>query len=131
MTTIADYDRTLRHVWSEPKSVAKQEHAWEFPILGGSYEPIDFDWYEPRFDQPWRRQVARDRAEFGGEHVGGASAPVEGPNNPNRLTRELWDAERDLERAEEELEEKRDEASAARARIAQLQAHLASLPSKP
>lgn len=92
MSSLGDFDRILRHIWSEPKFVAEVEYmnlpnhlsnqlAAQWPrtemahyIATGKHadpertitfeappEPIDFDWWEPRYDQPWRRQAARDR----------------------------------------------------------------------
>jgi hypothetical protein len=88
--TLADFDRIAKHVWTEPKFVAEVEWHGEYGLaaqLGRQaapqmeqiargeqptpnvevtlafHEPPDFDWWEPRHDQPWRRQAARDRGE--------------------------------------------------------------------
>jgi len=87
------FDRVLRRIWCEPKFVARikwlneysvnaQLHAqvpraemeafvrgegWvnpDRPISFVVHEEPDWNWWEPRYDQPWRRQQARDR-EFG------------------------------------------------------------------
>ena len=89
-----EFDRVLRHVWSEPKFVAQVEwmkdhpgivgqmmeqgvsrseiegyidgEGWEHPdreVTLVVHEMPNFDWWEPRHDQPWRRQAARDRGE--------------------------------------------------------------------
>ena len=89
---LATASAVIRHVWTEPKFVAQVHWARDQPSLfeqimaqvgrsaveqyaaGGDWpnpdtlvhvevrkEP-DWDWWEPRHDQPWRRQQARDRA---------------------------------------------------------------------
>lgn len=90
MSDTGSFTRVLKHVWSDPKFVAEMEWFRDHPNpmqqvfaqLGsrpGSnvgdwlrevadeevyiliHEPPDFDWWEPRHDQPWRRGQARDR----------------------------------------------------------------------
>ena len=84
------YAEIVKHVWTEPKGRAQVEWyrennpmrqleeqlgraALEQFADGGGWrdpearvtitlcEPPDWDWWEPRHDQPWRRQAARDR----------------------------------------------------------------------
>jgi hypothetical protein len=80
-----------KHVWTEPKFVAQIEWGRDHPSLAAQlmgqvprkeleeyvdtgqhpnpdrrvsfvmYDEPDWDWWEPRYDQPWRRQAARDR----------------------------------------------------------------------
>lgn len=83
-------DLVIRHCWSEPKAVAQIEWWDDHPpfasqlmdqvgwqadgFLSGrgwvdpnqevtlvQYEEPDWDWWEPRHDQPWRRQEFRSR----------------------------------------------------------------------
>lgn len=89
-----NYATIIKHVWTEPKSVAQWEwllendgyanqlsqqvnrHAMQQFVDGDGWpepeqriafhkpmmvEP-DWDWWEPRHDQPWRRTSARDHA---------------------------------------------------------------------
>ena len=58
------------------------------------------DWWEPRYDHPWRRQNALIREVYGGGEFAKPKPPVEGPNNPDRLRRELESARQDLNEAE-------------------------------
>jgi hypothetical protein len=120
--TVDRLEKTIKHVWLEPKRVAQVEAP--APWFDAEAEAIDFDWWEPRYDQPWRRQYARDREAFGGAHVAGPSAPVEGPNNPNRLRRELELEERHLAEAEGESLEVAEEIDRASGRIAWLRGRL-------
>lgn len=39
------------------------EHIANQTVSYVEYEQIDFDWWEPRHDAPWRRQDARNRGE--------------------------------------------------------------------
>lgn len=48
MTTVDGVNAAIKHVWTEPKFVAETNGL------------PDADWWEPRYDQPWRRQMVRD-----------------------------------------------------------------------
>src|SRR5690242_9621152 len=97
-TDVRTMERSLSFVYGEPKAAARSDYRGSFPILSGQpEEPIDFDWWEPTTE--WRRENARHVEWFGGESFGRPSPPVEGPNNPDRLARELEDAEDDLRSA--------------------------------
>lgn len=51
-----DLVSVIKHVWSEPKALVAL-HAVD------PDDPdyvVDPDWWEPRYDQPWRRQMVRD-----------------------------------------------------------------------
>ena len=124
--TLDEADRTLKHVWSEPKARVAFEAPFDFAaaLRGEPGETIDPDWWEPRHDQPWRRQVARDREEFGGAYVAGPKPPVEGPNNPNRLRRELERDARWLAEYEAQESEIERDMLATRERIAWLKQRL-------
>lgn len=118
MATAVDYEKLLRFTWSDPKALARSDERLSGGWFLADREPIDFDWYEPTSE--WRRDNARWVAQFGGEKFGRAASPVEGPNNPHRLRRELEDAERDLHNAEVEQREAEDRAIAASERAARL-----------
>lgn len=95
MSSIERYEEILRHVWLEPRSLAqsewsKQNNPFEFLreipraevkafVEGKGWsektgkktvqitlrkEP-DWAWWEPRYDQPWRRETMRDAAFYG------------------------------------------------------------------
>lgn len=123
MSTAQQFDRQLKHAWLEPKHLVAMEAP--SPWFWSGVEPIDPDWWEPRHDQPWRRQVARNREEYGGEYVASAKPPVEGPNNPNRLRRELKWAEDELRSALVALRSAEDDEEAVRARIRGLKGRIA------
>lgn len=123
-SSLADFHRMLRHAYSEPKSEVVMSAPVLTALAGHNEEVIDPDWWEPRYDQPCRRLVARDRQEFGGEYVAKAKPPVEGPNNPNRLRRELVDARFDLVRANASLDEAQETCEDALLRIAALEEKL-------
>lgn len=85
-------------------------------------ERLDGDWWEPT--SRWRREAFEEREFYGGEIFGKPSAPVEGPNNPNRLRRELEYAERELHNAEAEQTDAEDRAISAAGRINRLRTKL-------
>ena len=94
---VASFEAVAKHVYTEPKFVARIEWGRDHPSLAAQlmgqvgrgaleqyvatgkhanpdqqivfvkYDEPDWDWWEPRYDQPWRRQVARDR-EFDEKH---------------------------------------------------------------
>lgn len=119
-------EKVLRFVYSDPKHEVVMGGPSMFSTMFGGDEPINADWYEPRYDAPWRRDNARHIEWFGSEKFGEPSAPVEGPNNPNRLRRELTEAETSLVYAESEQEDADDHALTAEARISKLQERLAA-----
>lgn len=81
----------IKHVYTEPKTVAQIQWSADHPSVGMQleqqvgwhnlqhyvatgqhpdpdirvsivqYDEPDWDWWEPRYDQPWRREQARDR----------------------------------------------------------------------
>ena len=110
--TLDKISKVVAHAWSEPKALLQ----WE--------SGVDADWWEPRWDQPWRRQVARDREQFGGEFVARARPPLEGPNNPNRIRRELEVAQQGLDEAIDSEEEAEEAVSDALFEVASLRARL-------
>jgi hypothetical protein len=118
-----EWGRIFRFAWTEPKQQASSEHRLLLPPLLSNEpgpEPIDFDWWEPTTE--WRRENARWREQFGGAKFGKAQAPVEGPNNPNRLRRELAEAESSQLKALRALKETEDDllrANEALARVGQ------------
>ena len=107
----ADAARVIRHVWTEPKALLDLSR-------------FDGDWWEPRWDIPYRRQDTRDREEFGGQHVAAPKPPNEGPDNPDRLSRELLTASDDAALARGRLIEAEEEEAQAAARIVRLQERL-------
>lgn len=113
-------DRILRFHWTDPKSLARSDYELDWLTRP---EPIDFDWYEPTTE--WRRENARWREQFGGAKFGRPSPPVEGPNNPDRLRRELETAEADLRVADVKIAEARDDRAAALDRATKLRERLA------
>jgi hypothetical protein len=119
-----DYDKLLRFAWSDPKALAQGEELLSSGWFLADREPIDFDWYEPT--TAWRRDNARWVEWFGGEKFGKAAPPVEGPNNPDRLRRELADAEADERAALGRRDEAEEEAEQAAERIRRLRWRLAA-----
>jgi hypothetical protein len=90
MSKLENFNTIMRHVYTEPRFRAKVEwhseygigaqlhrqvpraemkafvagHGWQNPDREVSlvrYEEPDWDWWEPRHDQLWRRQAARQR----------------------------------------------------------------------
>jgi hypothetical protein len=90
MSRLSRFGVIAKHVYTEPRFKAEAEwlhefgvaaqlgrqvpreemvgfvagHGWENPdreIVLEMHEPPDWDWWEPRHDQPWRRKQSRDR----------------------------------------------------------------------
>lgn len=123
VATIKKFEKTLQFAWRQTNRRDVEMHfPSAFLALDRRLETFDAEWWEPT--TAWRREDYEVREFFGGERFGRPSLPVEGPNNPNRLRRELEEAERALHNAEAEQTDAEDRAIAAAERAHRLRSRL-------
>src|SRR5512142_233347 len=120
--TLSEAEKHLKFAWRQSNR-RDVESYWGGTPFGGKIETLDADWWEPT--SRWRRENVEERDYYGGEIFAKPSPPVEGPNNPNRLRRELENAEADLERANYAMDEAIDDVRSADERISRLRTKLA------